>query len=228
MLGVLHCVQHVYLNSLPPLYFLLREEFSVSTLQIGMIGLVLGVISVLQGPAGYLVETIGGKILAVVSMLICSAAVFFYSLSPSFLILLTFVLIFAIGQVTFHPATYSMVQRRSSEEHKTKFIAYHQVGGFVGSAIGTGIIAYFASILGWRTTLRLIPAVGIIVILLFWRIVEEEESPKKSVEMGSDTKNKEGGVQFRLETPLLILVLGIAIFSLGNMLGYIPLFLSEA
>jgi len=56
LLALLHSLQHVYLYALPPLYLLLRGEFNVSTFQIGLLGSVSGVISVLQGPAGYLVE----------------------------------------------------------------------------------------------------------------------------------------------------------------------------
>jgi predicted MFS family arabinose efflux permease len=193
-----------------------------------MIGSVLGIISVLQGPAGYLVEMTNRKKLVVISLLICSVAVFFYSLSPSFMVLLMFTSIYALSQVTFHPATYSMVQRRSPDGHRAKYIAYHQVGGFVGSAIGTGIIAYLASIHGWRIPLQIVPVVGVIIILLFWKIVKEKEPAKNRTDISIAIKNKKEKDQFRITTPLLILVIGISIFSLGNLLSYIPLFLAEA
>lgn len=227
MLALLHSLQHVYLNSLPPLYFLLRLEFNISTLQIGVIGSILGVISILQGPAGYLVEKVGGKKLTVMSMLICTVTIFLYSISPSFLILLTFISFFALGQVTFHPATYSMVQKRSSEGRQAKYIAYHQVGGFVGSAVGTAVIAYFASIYGWRRTLQIIPVVGLIIILLFWKIVDEKEPSKNSKETNKKVINRGSSDSFKITTPLIVLILGISVFSLGNLLSYIPLFLSE-
>ena len=93
-LALLHTVQHVYLNALPPIYLLLRAEFNISTFQIGLIGSVQGVISILQGPAGYLVERMGRKRLAVLSMLLCSVAVFLYSLAPSFEALLVLIGVF--------------------------------------------------------------------------------------------------------------------------------------
>ena len=115
--------------------------------------------------------------------------------------------LFDLSQVTFHPATYSMVQRRASEGDQAKYIAYHQFGGFAGSAIGTGVVAYLASIHGWRTTLQIIPVVGVIITLLFWKIVEEEEPAKSKTEISLDIKNKKDGDQFRITTPLLILIL---------------------
>jgi len=140
LLALLHSLQHVYLYALPPL------------------------ISVLQGPAGYLVERFGGKRLAVLSMLFCSAAVFMYSaavfmysLAPVFEFLLLISALFALSQVVFHPATYAMVTQRASASNKAKYIAYHQVGGFIGSAVGTIVIAALASMLGWRRALQVIP-----------------------------------------------------------------------
>jgi predicted MFS family arabinose efflux permease len=228
VLALLHGVQHVYLNALPPLYFLLRAEFNISTLQIGLIGSVLGVISILQGPAGYLVERMGGKRLAVLSMLVCSVAVFLYSLTPSFEVLLVIIGMFALGQVTFHPATYSMVVQRASEGSRAKYISYHQVGGFIGSAVGTAVIAYLASIYGWRSTLQIIPIVGLSIILVFWKLVEDRSKDTEQPAIHDSSTNPVDSKKFSVTTPLLILIFGIAIFSLGNLLRYIPLFLSDA
>lgn len=228
VLALLHSVQHIYLNALPPLYFLLRAEFNISTLQLGLIGSVLGAISILQGPAGYLIERVGGKRLAVLSMLICSTAVFLYSLVPSFEFLLVISGMFALGQVTFHPATYAMVVQRASEGRRGKYIAYHQVGGFIGSAIGTAVIAYLASIYGWRSTLQIIPVIGLSIILVFWKVVEDRAPSRRQPAIRDASTNPTDSKKFSVTTPLLILIFGISIFSLGNLLRYIPLFLSDA
>jgi predicted MFS family arabinose efflux permease len=188
---------------------------------------VLGVISILQGPAGYLVERIGGKRLAVLSMLVCSVAVFLYSFAPSFEILLVIVGLFAISQVTFHPATYAMVVQRASKDRRGKYIAYHQVGGFIGSAIGTAVIAYLASIYGWRFTLQIIPVVGLSIIVMFWKLVQDQAPDTRQVSIRDENTNSTDHTKFRVTTPLLILIFAISIFSLGNLLNYVPLFISE-
>lgn len=228
LLALLHSLQHVYLNALPPLYLLLRADFNVSTLQIGLIGSVSSVISILQGPAGYLVERIGGKRLAVLSMLSCSTAVFLYSLTPSFEFLLVLTAIFALAQVTFHPATYAMVVERAATSHRGKYIAYHQVGGFVGSAIGTAVIAALAATHGWRTTLQIVPVIGLSIILVFWKLVSgrtEVTRPPSSSLANSNSSTKK---IFHVTSPLLVLILSISVLSLGNLQRYIPLFLTEA
>ena len=228
LLALLHSVQHVYLYALPPIYLLLRAEFNVSTFQIGLLGAVTGVISILQGPAGYLVERFGGKRLAVISMLLCSISVFLYSIAPFFNFLLAVAAIFALSQVVFHPATYAMVTQRASATNKAKYIAYHQVGGFIGSAIGTVAIAALASMLGWRSALQVIPAVGLVVIFLFWAFVKEEPHQKQEPTPASTNPVPSEDTEFRFTLPLMILVFSISILSLGNVQNFIPLFLTDA
>jgi len=135
---------------------------------------------------------------------------------------------FALGQVTFHPATYAMVVQRASEGRRGKYIAYHQVGGFVGSAVGTAVIAYLASIYGWRSTLQIIPVVGVSIILVFWKVVEDRAPDRRQPAIRDASINPTDSKKFSVTTPLLILIFGISIFSLGNLLRYVPLFLSDA
>jgi FSR family fosmidomycin resistance protein-like MFS transporter len=228
LLALLHSLQHVYISALPPLYLLLIADFNVSTFQIGLLGSVYGVISILQGPAGYLVERFGGKRLSVLSMLCCSTGIFLYSLAPTFEFLLVVAAFFALGQVVFHPATYAMVVQRAPASQRGKFISYHQVGGFVGSAAGTMIIAVLASMRGWRYTLQIIPVVGLAIIFLFWGFVKDERgSTQRSTPTSAHTTPSEDA-EFRFTLPLLTLTLSISILSLGNVQNYIPLFLTEA
>jgi predicted MFS family arabinose efflux permease len=228
LLALLHSLQHVYISALPPLYLLLRADFNVSTFQIGLLGSVYGVISILQGPAGYLVERVGDKRLAVLSMLSCSTGIFLYSLAPTFGFLLVIAAFFALSQVVFHPATYAMVVQRAPASHRAKYISYHQVGGFIGSAAGTMIIAALASMRGWRYTLQLIPVVGLSIIFLFWKFVKEEKSSTQQPTPASPHPTPSEDTEFRFTLPLLILTLSISILSLGNIQNFIPLFLTEA
>ena len=228
LLALLHSVQHVYISALPPLYLLLRADFNVSTFQIGLLGSVYGVISIFQGPAGYLVERVGSKRLAVLSMLTCSAGIFLYSLAPVFEFLLVVAAFFALGQVVFHPATYAMVVERAPADHRAKFISYHQVGGFIGSAVGTMIIAALASMWGWRYTLQIIPVFGLSIIFLFWRFVKDEKSSVQQPASATAHPTPSESSEFRFTLPLFILILSISILSLGNIQNFIPLFLTEA
>jgi predicted MFS family arabinose efflux permease len=122
-----------------------------------------------------------------------------------------------------------MVVQRAPGSRRGKYISYHQVGGFIGSAIGTAVIAGLASVYGWRATLQIIPIVGLSIIVAFWRLVNdpapESGQPETHEASANPVESKE---KFSVTTPLLILIFGISVFSLGNLLNYVPLFLSEA
>ena len=134
---------------------------------------------------------------------------------------------FSLAQVTFHPATYAMVVNRAAASHRGKYIAYHQVGGFIGSAVGTAVIAGLAVTQGWRTTLQIIPVIGLGIIVIFWRFVTYQSGSRP---LSSSSLNPTPSSQktFHMTTPLLVLILSISVLSLGNLQRYIPLFLTEA
>jgi predicted MFS family arabinose efflux permease len=228
LLALMHGLQHIYRGVLPPLYFLLQAEFNVSTFQIGLIGSVFGFISILQGPAGYLVERFGRKRLSVLSLLGCSAATFLYSLAPSFEFLLLVVAIYAISQVPFHPASYAMVVQRSAPHNRAKYISFHQVGGFFGSALGTAITAALAAVGGWRVPLQIIPLGGLIIIGIFWKFVDDSANVTQHPSPQSTNTVPSTETPFHITPPLLVLILGISILSLGTLQQFIPLFLTEA
>jgi predicted MFS family arabinose efflux permease len=137
------------------------------------------------------------------------------------------VAIFALSQVVFHPATYAMVVQRASATNRAKFIAYHQVGGFVGSAVGTAVIAALAATQGWRTTLKIIPVAGLCIIFLFWKFVKDGIHTTRQSTSTSTQPIPSANEPFRFTLPLLILILSISILSLGNLQQFIPLFLTE-
>jgi predicted MFS family arabinose efflux permease len=98
----------------------------------------------------------------------------------------------------------------------------------VGSAVGTAVIAYLASIHGWRITMQLIPVGGLIIILAFWKLVKEHDPDNMKIGPQVVIHTPKPKEAFKVTTPLMILIVSIALFSLGNLLSYVPLFLSEA
>ena len=97
----------------------------------------------------------------------------------------------------------------------------------MGSAVGTVLIAALASMFGWRSTLQIIPVVGLCIIFLFWKFVNEEPLiVQQSISASTDPTQSER-TEFRFTLPLFILILSISILSLGNIQNFIPLFLSE-
>jgi MFS family permease len=194
------------------------REFSLSYAEISLITAVLSILGVLQLPAGYLVDRFGRKLLTLLGMLTVCVSIFFSSLSPSFLVLLILQVVAGIGQSTFHPATFSIVSEKASEGYLGKSIAFHQFGGFTGTAIGFIAIASLGALFGWRQALQIIAVPGFIVTVLTWKIIRETKMKQQ---------DKTHSVEFRLTFPLIIIFL-FTIFS-GIAIGsffFLPTFLS--
>jgi MFS family permease len=226
VLGFLHAMMHVYASCLSPIYILLQQEFNVSNLQLGFFESMRSITRVLQGPAGYLASRIGRKKIIVIGMFVNAVAIFFFGLSPTFFIFLLLVGIAGIGGAPFHPASYSIVSERAPREHMTKSIAYHQGMGFIGAAVGTAAVAYLAEYLGWRTALQILTIPGLIVLVLFWNFIKENET-KSSKDQGTKKETKTDEGEFKITTPLLIVYLVNLVGSFGGGLQrFLPMFLS--
>jgi len=223
ILALLHGTSHMYQSALSPLYLLIQNEFNLSFSSLGLIGSFFSITSMLQGFAGHLVDKLGWKKLTLTGILIYSITLFGFSLSPSFLVLLIFVFIAGISSTTFHPATYSLISRKSRKENLTKNLAYHQFGGFLGGAISIALVAYLASYIGWRATLRTLPLIGLAPILLFWFLVKEEK-----VNNTTQIDIHKGDSKFIISWPLLIVFLATFFNSVGGgAFIFLPTFLTE-
>ncbi len=226
ILGSLHGVSHIYSSSLAPLYILIQNDFNITFTSLGLIGSVLTVTSAFQFLAGYLVDKLGWKNLTFFGMLLNAIVLFTYSYSPSFLVLLILIFIAGISSTTFHPATYSLIAMKSSEEHLTKSMAIHQFGGFFGGAIGTALVAFLASFLGWRGTLQVTAIIGIPFIFLFLFGVKEEKTPSaREIEPEyEDTGTKENSLITRA---FIVILLASFLGSLGGgARQFLPTFLT--
>ncbi len=226
ILGSLHGVSHIYSSSLAPLYILIQNDFNITFTSLGLIGSVLTVTSAFQFLAGYLVDKLGWKKLTFFGMLLNAIVLFTYSYSPSFLMLLFLIFIAGISSTTFHPATYSLIAMKSSEEHLTKSMAIHQFGGFFGGAIGTALVAFLASYFGWRGTLQVTALIGIPIIFLFlFGVKEEKTSSSREVEpVYEDSGEKENSIITRA---FMVILLASFLGSLGGGARlFLPTFLS--
>jgi len=233
ILAMLHFTLHIFQSSLPPIFLLLRTEYDVSFVQIGLITSVSAITSVLQGVAGFLVDRFGRKRVCGIGKLIYVSAIFGYSVASSFWVLLLFVAIAGIGASPFHPATYAMVTERAHESQVGRSVGVHQFGGFIGTAMGTALIAYLSTIFGWRETFRILPPFGIIVVILSWLFVKEEDNIGRNYqETNNDVKisneNIEEEFEFRITPQLMIIYLSGFMSSLGSgTSNFIPTFLSQ-
>jgi FSR family fosmidomycin resistance protein-like MFS transporter len=188
---------------------------------------VLTVTSSFQFLAGYFVDKLGWKKLTFFGMLLNAIVLFTYGFSPTFLVFLFLIFIAGISSTTFHPATYSLIAMKSSEEHLTKSMAIHQFGGFFGGAIGTALVAFLSTYFGWRGTLHITALIGLPFIILFLFGVKEEKTPISTEIIELEVEETKVDKNSLLSRAFIVILLASFLGSLGGgARSFLPTFLS--
>lgn len=157
-----HFLSHFYLLTFPPLFPLLRSEFALNNTELGFLVSVISIAMLLQIPVGELVDRTGAKWVFVAGVALTSLGVLLAGVATSYLALLAFATLSGIGQSTFHPADYPLVETVSAPERRGKNFSVHTFGGYVGFAVAPLLVGTLGLTYGWRTALFAVGAVGLV------------------------------------------------------------------
>ena len=131
-----HLLNDLIQASLPAIYPLLKDNFSLSFSQIGLISLVYQITaSLLQPWIGLYTDKHPKPYLLPLGMIVTLIGIGVLAIAPSFTILLVAAALIGIGSSTFHPEASRVARFASGGRFGTAQSAF-QVGGNSGSAIG--------------------------------------------------------------------------------------------
>lgn len=156
-----HFLSHFYLLTLPPLFPLLRTEFALSNARLGLLVSMISLAMLLQLLVGELVDRIGAKRVFVTGVALTAAGMLLAGFANSYLALLAFAALSGIGQSTFHPADYPLLEVVSDTDRIGRNFSIHTFGGYAGFAAAPLIVGTLAVTHGWRTALIAVGAVGL-------------------------------------------------------------------
>jgi MFS family permease len=157
-----HFLSHFYILVFPPLFPLLRPEFSLSNTQLGVLVSVISVAMLLQVPVGELVDRIGAKYVFVTGVAVTSLGVLLAGFATSYVLLLACATLSGIGQSAYHPANYPLLETVSDADQRGRVFSIHTFGGYVGFAAAPVIVGGLGITYGWRTALLVSGAGGLL------------------------------------------------------------------
>ena len=151
LVGVAHATSHLFHLLLPPLFPLLMPDFGFGYTEAGFLMTVFFAISGMgQAFAGIVVDRYGARrvLMAGVSLLAASGVAL--SVAVNYPMLLLAVALAGIGNSVFHPADFSLLNKKVSPARLGYAFSAHGLSGNLGWAIGATISGLALAWGGWR------------------------------------------------------------------------------
>lgn len=157
-----HFLSHFYILTFPPLFPLLQAEFGLNNTQLGLLVSVISIATLLQTVVGEAVDRVGAKRIFVLGIVVTSGGIMLVGLAESYLMLLAFAILSGLGQSTFHPSDYSLLDTATDESNQGKSFSVHTFGGYAGFAAAPIVVGTLGVTYGWQTALLVVGAFGLI------------------------------------------------------------------
>ena len=181
LVGVAHATSHLFHLLLPPLFPLLMPDFGFGYTEAGFLMTVFFTISGIgQALAGIVVDRYGARrvLMAGVSMLAASGLAL--AAATNYWMLVLAVAVAGIGNSVFHPADFSLLNKKVSASRLGYAFSVHGLSGNLGWAIGAAISGTALAWAGWRGAglAAALVALGSVIALQLARSLLDDDRPK--------------------------------------------------
>jgi len=165
LVGVAHGTSHFFHLILAPLFPWLKQAFGLSYAELGLLVSAFFVVSGIgQAIAGFVVDRIGAWIVLMAGVGLLAVAALGLAGSQSYAMLLLFSGVAGLGNSVFHPADFTILNRRVSVPRLGHAFSLHGIFGSLGWATAPVFLAGLAALVGWRVAL--LAAAGLALAVL--------------------------------------------------------------
>ncbi|HSS70451.1 MAG TPA: MFS transporter, partial [Casimicrobiaceae bacterium] len=173
LIGSAHCLSHFFQLTLAPLFPLIKAEFGVSYATLGALVSVFYVASGLcQFGAGFAVDRFGARPVLLGGIALLAGGVLAGGLVPGVYWLFPLVALMGIGNGVFHPADFAVLNANVAPQRLGHAYSTHGVGGSVGYAVAPIVSFGLGSAFGWRTSLLVLGALGLMLVAVAMSMLE--------------------------------------------------------
>ena len=181
LVAIAHATSHIFHLLLPPLFPFLMSEFGFGFTEAGFLMTVFFSVSgVGQAFAGIAVDRYGARriLMAGVAMLACSGLVL--AVADNFAMLVFAVLLAGMGNAIFHPADFSLLNKKVSPDRLGHAFSMHGLAGSLGWAMGAALSGTALVWWGWRMAGIVAAVIAVLVLLALFiaKPILEEPPPR--------------------------------------------------
>ena len=194
LVGIAHSLSHFSQLLLAPLFPWLKDEFQVSYAELGFLMTIFFVVScAVQALAGFVVDRFGPRPVLFGGLALLGVAALGYSISTSYWMLAAFAVVGGIGNGVFHPADYTLLNRKVSPARLGHAYSVHGITGSLGWALAPALVVTLTMAYSWRVALAVaaILVAAVMIVLLLNR--DKLALPVKAQTAGQATS---GGLDF--------------------------------
>lgn len=194
LVGLAHGVSHFFHLILAPLFPWLKEAFSLSYAELGLLMTMFFIVSGIgQALAGFVVDRVGARTVLFSGIALLGLSALLLSQAQSYAMLLAGSMLAGMGNSVFHPADFTLLNKRVSTPRLGHAFSVHGISGNLGWAAAPVFLTGMAGLFGWRTALfsAAFVAIAVLLLLVVYRdVLDTEEirgavgSPKKAAADG--------------------------------------------
>jgi len=185
LVGFAHGTSHFFHFVMPPLFPWLMRDFGLSFTQVGAAMTVFFVVSGIgQAVAGFVVDRIGALRVLCGGVALLAFAALALASAQNYAMLLAAAGIAGLGNSVFHPADFTLLNRRVSTTRLGHAFSVHGLSGSLGWAAAPVFVIAIAETAGWRAACIGASIVGFFALafLFFNRRLLEVETAGQAAE----------------------------------------------
>ncbi len=202
LIGLAHGTSHFFHMLLPPLFPAFMHDFGLSYSQLGLLVTTFFIISGLgQAMAGFLVDRTGGRPVLFAALICFALASLVAGLASGFGGLLLAAALAGLGNAPFHPADFTILNKRVSQARLGHAFSVHGITGNLGWALAPVFAIGISELTGsWRYAYLGTGLLALLVLALLWLKRDAIDDSK-----GSWAHDKPGAAAVKDEHPMAFL-----------------------
>lgn len=167
VVSVAHGTSHFFQLLLPPLFPWLGREFSLSFAELGTLASLFYLTSAIgQAASGFVVDRVGARVVMFAALALFATAALVAGLATGYVMLVIASVLLGLGNASFHPVDFSILNQRISNECLGHAYSAHGLSGTLGYAAATMVMVLLAERIGWRNALFVAMVYALCVLAL--------------------------------------------------------------
>ena len=227
LVGLAHGTSHFYHLALAPLFPWLKEAFALSYSELGLLMTVFFIVSGTgQALAGFVVDRFGALPVLLSGVALLGVSALGLAASQSYVMLLFFAGVAGLGNSVFHPADFTLLNRRVTVPRLGHAFSVHGLAGTLGWALAPVFMAGLATLFSWQMALLAASSLAFVVfaVLVGCRELLDPRELAESVARPAGAQGPAGSLGF-LRLPAVWMCFAfflISALSFGGIQSFAP------